>query len=200
MYRVHGMSVSGNCHKVKVILELTGQAYEWIEIDSAHGGTRTPEFRALNPNGKVPVLEFDDGRALPESNAILFYLAEGTRWLPEERFARAQVLQWMFFEQYSHEPYIAVARFIELFLPQDHPRRAELPKLLARGRDALGVMERHLVGSEFFAGAAPTIADLALHAYTHCAADGGFDLAEFPNVTAWLQRLDDAGVPPIQNG
>ncbi|HEX6927693.1 MAG TPA: glutathione S-transferase family protein [Gammaproteobacteria bacterium] len=193
VFRVHGMSVSGNCHKVRQILELTHQPYEWIEIDSAHGGTRTPEFLALNPNGKVPVLEFDDGRVLPESNAILCYLSEGTPYLPEDRFAKAQAMQWLFFEQYSHEPYIAVARFIEMFLPEDHPRRAALPNLIERGMQALAVMDRHLASRDFFVGGAPTIADIALHAYTHCAADGGFDLDEFPNVRAWLKRLEAAG-------
>lgn len=193
-YRVHGMSVSGNCHKVRTILDLTKQPYEWIEVDSVNGGTRTPEFLALNPNGKVPVLELGDGRVLPESNAILCYLAEGTPYLPSERFAKAQVLQWLFFEQYSHEPYVAVARFVELFLPQDHPRRADLPRLIERGKQALGVMDRHLGPREFFVGGAPTVADIALHAYTHCAADGGFDLDEFPHVQRWLKRLENMGV------
>lgn len=200
MYRVHGMSVSGNCHKVRQVLELTGQPYDWIEVDSAHGGTRTPEFLALNPNGKVPVLELPDGRVLPESNAILCYLAEGTSLLPEDRFARANVLQWLFFEQYSHEPYVAVARFIRMFLPADHPRQADVPQLIGRGRAALAVMDRTLADQAFLVGDAPTVADIALHAYTHCAADGGFDLAEFANVQAWLARLERAGFRPIAAG
>lgn len=196
-YRVHGMSVSGNCHKVRQILELTNQSYEWIEIDSAHGGTRTPEFLALNPNGKVPVLELPDGRILSESNAILCYLAEGTPYLPEDRFEKAQAMQWLFFEQYSHEPYIAVTRFIELFLAKDHPRRAELPALIERGRQALAVMDKHVSSRDFFVGNSPAIADIALHAYTHCAADGGFDLDEFPKVQAWLRRLESEGLRPM---
>ncbi len=196
-YRVHGMSVSGNCHKARQILELTDQPYEWVEIDSAHGGTRTPEFLALNRNGKVPVLELGDGRVLAESNAILCYLADGTPWLPEDRFAKAQVMQWMFFEQYSHEPFVAVPRFIEMFLPEDHPRRAELPGLIERGRQALAVMDDHLASRSFLVDDAPTIADIALHAYTHCAADGGFDLGEFPNVCRWLEQLQDAGFKPV---
>lgn len=189
MYRVHGMTGSGNCHKVRQILELTNQPYEWVEVDLLAGATRTPEFLAMNPNGKVPVLEFDDGRTLPESNAILCYLAEGTAWLPEDRFARAQVLQWLFFEQYSHEPAIAVARFIKVFLPEDHPRRAELPGLVERGNRVLAVMDRHLAERAFFVGNVPTVADIALHAYTHRAADGGFDLDAFRHVQAWLARL-----------
>ena len=200
MYRVHGMSVSGNCHKVRQILDLVRHPYEWVEVDSAHGGTRTPEFLALNPNGKVPVLEIGDGRVLPESNAILFYLAEGTAWLPQDHFARAQVLQWLFFEQYSHEPFVAVARFIEMFLSEDHPRRAELPKLIERGNAALGVMDRHLAGRTFFVEETPTVTDIALHAYTHCAGEGGFDLAEFANVQAWLARLEQAGFTPMVTG
>lgn len=198
-YRVHGMGFSGNCHKVRVILELTGQRYEWVEIDSVHGGTRTPEFLAMNSNGKVPVLELDDGRFLPESNAILFHLAENTQFIPSDRFERAQMLQWMFFEQYSHEPYIAVARFIKLFLPSDHPRHGEFPKLLERGEQALAVMDRHLSAREFFVGESLTIADIALHAYTHCAAEGGFNLVRFANVERWLACVEAAGVSRIVN-
>lgn len=197
MFRVHGMSASGNCHKVRQILDLTGQPYEWVEVDMMGGAHRRPEFLAMNPNGKVPVLELPDGRFLPESNAILCYLAEGTRYLPEERFAKAQVMQWLFFEQYSHEPYIAVARFIARFLPAEHPRRGELPGLIERGNRALAVMDRHLAENAFFVGAAPTIADIALHAYTHCAADGGFELSEFENVRAWLDRTAEAGFKPM---
>lgn len=193
-YRVHGMSASGNCHKVRAILELTGQPYEWIEVDMMAGAHRQPQFLAMNPNGKVPVLELGDGRFLPESNAILFYLAENSKFIPSDRFERAQMLQWMFFEQYSHEPYIAVARFIKLFLPADHPRHAELPKLIERGNLALALMERHLASNKFFAAGCLTLADIALHAYTHRAADGGFDLSGFGNVQAWLNRLDVAGV------
>lgn len=197
MYRVHGMRTSGNCHKVRQVLELTGERYEWVEVDSVNGGTRTAGFLSLNPAGKVPVLQFEDGRTLPESNAILCYLAEGTSWLPADRFTRAQVMRWLFFEQYSHEPYIAVARFIKVFLPKDHPRHAELPRLIERGNAALALMDRHLAERAFFVEDAPTIADIALHAYTHCAADGGFDLDGFPNVRAWLQRLEEAALKPI---
>lgn len=189
MFTVHGMSDSGNCYKVKLVLEALGLSYRWVEVDTMGGETRTPAFLAKNPNGKVPVLELEDGTFLPESNAIIFYLAEGTALLPAERLARSRALQWMFFEQYSHEPYIAVARFILRFLPVDTPRRAELPKLSERGHQALAVMEQHLARAPFFAGGAYSIADIALYAYTHCAADGGFDLGRYPLVQAWIGRV-----------
>ena len=189
MVTVYGMKSSGNCYKVQLLLEQLQRPYRWIEIDSARGETRTPEFLARNPNGKVPLLELDDGRFLSESNAILNFLAEGTPYLPGDAWLRAQVLQWMFFEQYSHEPYIAVARFICRWLPVDHTRRADLPRLIERGKQALDVMEKHLADREFFAGDGYTIADIALFAYTHCAADGGFDLAAYPAQCAWLARV-----------
>lgn len=199
MYRVHGMSASGNCHKVRQILALTGQPYDWIEVDMMNGAHRLPEFLAMNPNGKVPVLELPDGRFLAESNAMLCYLAQGTPYLPEDRFLNAKVMQWLFFEQFSHEPYIAVARFICTFLAADHARRAELPGLIERGDKALAVMDQHLASNTFLVGEAMTIADIALHAYTHCAMDGGFELEKFPNVTRWLVRLETAGLKPMQS-
>ena len=183
------MSDSGNCYKVRLALEQLGLPYRWVETDPGAGDTRTPDFLAMNPNGKVPTLQLEDGTFLAESNAILNYLAEGSRLLPSERLARAQVLQWMFFEQYSHEPYIAVARAILRYQPPDSPRRAELPRLHERGRQALAVMDKHLAREPFFVGGRYSIADIALYAYTHCAADGGFDLSAYPALTAWLQRL-----------
>jgi glutathione S-transferase len=185
-YTVFGTSASGNCHKVRMALDILGEPYEWREIDVVKGESRTPEFLAMNPNGKVPVLALDGQTFLPESNAILWYLGEGTLLVPANRLDRARVLQWMFFEQYSHEPAIAVARFIRCFLKKnDDPR---LPDLLRRGDAALAVMERHLATHPFFVGNALTLADLALFAYTHKAADGGFDLTRYPAVTAWLAR------------
>jgi glutathione S-transferase len=189
MFTVYGMSDSGNCYKVRLALEQLGLPYRWVEVDSSKGETRTPAFLAMNPNGKVPTLGLEDGAHLPESNAILHYLAEGTPLLPGDRLGRARALQWMFFEQYSHEPYIAVARFILRYLPRDTPRRAELPRLQERGRQALTVMEQHLAAQPFFAGRAYSIADIALFAYTHCAAEGGFDLAAYPAVNAWIDRV-----------
>ena len=190
MYKVHGMAVSGNCHKVKLILELLGEPYEWHEVNTMKAETRTPQFLAMNPEGRVPVLEFGPGRFLPESNAILCYLADGTEWWPAERLARAETLQWMFFEQYSHEPYIAVARFIRKFKPSD-PRAANMGRITERGNQALAVMEQHLAKRDYFVAGRCTIADIALHAYTHVAADGGFDLKAYPAVDRWLKRLHE---------
>jgi len=189
MLTVYGMADSGNCYKVKLALEQLGKPYRWVEVDSTRGETRSKEFLARNPNGKVPTLQLEDGAYLPESNAILYYLAEGTPLLPADKLGRARALQWMFFEQYSHEPYIAVARFILRYLPADHPRHAELPHLAERGNHALSVMEQHLVKEPFFVGSRYSISDIALYAYTHCAADGGFDLSRYPAVQAWLGRV-----------
>ena len=175
---------SGNGYKVRLLLAQLGHRFTLIEKDITKGETRTPEFLVLNPNGRIPVLELDDGRHLSESDAILFYLAEGTPFLPAERFARADVLRWMFFEQYSHEPYIAVARFWTHFLGK--PVDAEK---IERGYQALDVMERHLASRRFFVGERYTIADIALYAYTHVAHEGGFDLVAYPNIRAWLSRV-----------
>jgi glutathione S-transferase len=191
MIRVHGMHVSGNCYKVRLLLELLKIPYQWIETDLFKGETHTEQFLARNPNGKVPLLELDDGRCLAESNAILCFLGEGTQFWPDDAFERAKTLQWLFFEQYSHEPYIAVARFIKRFLAASHPRRAELPNLHARGMLALSVMERHLDAAPFFVGGRFGLADIALYAYTHCAEDGGFDLSPYPALRDWLARVED---------
>jgi glutathione S-transferase len=180
---------SGNGYKVRLLLALLGQRYDWTPLDIDRGETRTPAFLAVNPNGRVPTLVLDDGTALPESDAILWYLAEGTRFLPDTRLGRAQALQWMFFEQYSHEPYVATPRYIVRHLPADHPRRAELPERLEKGRAALGVMETHLASRAWFVGERYTIADIALYAYTHVAGDAGLDLAPFPAVRRWLDRV-----------
>jgi len=189
MFTVYGMSDSGNCYKVRLALEQLALPYRWVEVDPGRGETRSAAFLAMNANGKVPTLALDDGSFLPESNAILNYLAEGSRLLPHERLGRARVLQWMFFEQYSHEPYVAVARSILRYQPPDSPRRAELPRLHERGSQALSVMEQQLRREPFLAAGRYSIADIALYAYTHCAADGGFRLGEFPAVGAWLDRV-----------
>ena len=160
---------SGNGYKVRLLLAHLGRPYRHVELDIMRGETRTPEFLAINPNGRIPALRLEDGRHLAESDAILWYLAEGTAYLPADPFQRAQVLQWMFFEQYSHEPYVATPRFILRHLPADSPRRAELPHRQARGREALAVMERHLQERSFFVGESYGIADIALYAYTHVA-------------------------------
>jgi glutathione S-transferase len=182
------MADSGNSYKVKLALEQLGLPYRWVEVDSGRGETRTAQFLAMNPNGKVPTLALEDGGYLPESNAILCYLAEGSPLMAAERLARARILQWMFFEQYSHEPYVAVARAI-LHQPPDSPRRAELPRLHERGHQALAVMEEQLAREPFFAGERYSVADISLFAYTHCAADGGFDLGRYPAIRGWLDRV-----------
>ena len=189
MITVHGYSPSGNCHKLRMLLGHLGREHRWIEIDSTRGATRTPEYLAKNPNGKVPMVEDDAGRVMVESNAILTWLADGTKYFAGDAWQRAQTLSWMFFEQYSHEPFVAVARFIAGWTPLDSPRRADLPRLRERGNDALGVMEKHLASNEWFSATGYGIADIALFGYTHCAEDGGFDLARFPNVVAWLERV-----------
>ncbi|MGA2024355.1 MAG: glutathione S-transferase family protein [Steroidobacteraceae bacterium] len=190
MYTVYGMSSSGNCYKVRLLLEQLQIPYQWIEMDTRKGVTRTAEFLAKNPNGRVPLLELEPGQFLAESDAMLFYLAEGTAFWPQQRRARAEVLQWMFFEQYSHEPYIAVARYICKMLPADHERRGDLPRLRERGAQALAVMEQHLAQRFFFVGETYSIADIALYAYTHAAADGGFELHHYPAIGAWLARVE----------
>jgi len=189
MITVYGFSWSGNCHKLRLLLEQLGREYRWVEVDSSRGETRTPEFIAKNPNGRVPVIELDDGRVMAESDAILFWLAEGTPFLPEDSWQRAQALSWMFFEQYSHEPYVAVARFIRGWTPLDSPRRASLPELQQRGHQALAVMERHLSAAAWFSGPDYGVADIALFAYTDVADEGGFDLTAYPAVRDWLARV-----------
>jgi glutathione S-transferase len=189
MLTVYGMRASGNCYKVELLLRQLGVAFRWVEVNSAAGETRTPEFLAMNANGRVPLLQLQNGEFLAESNAILCYLADGSTLLPGDRLQRARALQWMFFEQYSHEPYIAVARFICGWLPADHPRRLELPRLHERGYAALDVMEKHLQEQPFFVASGYSVADIALFAYTHAAAAGGFELERYPNILAWLQRV-----------
>jgi len=199
--RLYDNSSSGNAYKVRLLLALLGVECERVEMDIDAGATRTPRFLAMNPNGRIPLLELDDGRHLAESNAILCYLADGTPWLPVERWARAKALQWMFFEQYSHEPYIAVSRYILTHLAADSPRRAELERLAPRGVAALEVMDRHLATADWFAGDAHSVADIALYAYTHVAGEGGFDLAPHRHVRAWLARCAARpGHVPIDGG
>jgi len=180
---------SGNGYKARLLLAQLAMPYRYVELDIMKGESRTPQFLARNPNGNIPVLELEDGRCLPESDAILWYLAEGSCFIPDERFERAQVLRWLCFEQYSHEPYVATPRFIVRHLPPDSPRHAELPQRLARGRAALTVMETHLSSREYFVGERYSIADIALYAYTHVAPDGGLALGPYPRVRAWLARV-----------
>jgi glutathione S-transferase len=180
---------SGNGYKVRLLLHQLDLPYERVELDVMNGASRTPEFLAINRNGRIPTLVLDDGTALAESDAILFYLAEGTAFLPPGRLERAQVLQWMFFEQYSHEPYIAVVRAWTHWPARAPKNREEWDARRERGCDALAVMEDHLHHRDFFAAGRYSIADIALYAYTHVAHEGGFDLAPYPAVLAWLARV-----------
>jgi len=186
--RLYDYLASGNAYKVRLLLHQLGIPFERVETDIVRGETRTPEFLARNPNGRIPTLELEDGTHLAESNAILFYLAEGTPFLPATRLERALVLQWMCFEQYSHEPNIATVRFW-LHTGLDDERRAMLPMKRRFGHDALAVMDGHLRARSFFVGERYSIADIALFAYTHVAGEGGFDLEPYAAVRAWLDRV-----------
>jgi glutathione S-transferase len=201
MLRLHDNLLSGNGYKVRLMLTLLGTPFERIEYDVDRGETRTPDFLRLNANGRIPVLEFADGRSLAESNAILTYLAEGTRFLPQDRFVRAQVMQWLFFEQYSHEPNIATLRYWITHKLLDDERRAMVPGKRRWGYAALDVMERHLDGRAYFVGERYSIADIALYAYTHVAEEGEFDLGRYPIVRRWLDRVaSEPGHVPITKG
>ena len=188
---IYGDSQSGNCYKVKLLLAGRGDSpeFDWVEMDILAGDTAKPDFLALNPLGKIPVLVLPDGRALTESNAILFYLAQGTDLLPGDPYLQAQAMQWCFFEQYSHEPYIATSRFIMRYLGNPPERRAELEQKKDKGEQALGVMETHLKGADFFVGGHYSIADIALFAYTHVADEGGFPLEGYPSIRKWIDRV-----------
>jgi len=188
MLRLYDNLFSGNGYKVRLLLTQLGVAFERIELDILKGATRTPEFLRKNPNGRIPVLELEQGEFLAESNAILFYLADSTPFLPSDRFQRAQVLQWMFFEQYSHEPNIATVRFWMHSEITDE-RRALLPGKRKLGYAALDVMEGHLKTRAFFVANRYSIADIALYAYTHVADEGGFDLGGYPSIRTWLDRV-----------
>ena len=189
MLRLYDNRLSGNGYKPRLLLAHLGTDYEHVEIDILKGESRTPTFLAKNPNGRIPVIELENGTCLTESNAILFYLAEGSRFLPSDRLTRAITLQWMFFEQYSHEPYIAVARHWIRHMEITARERAQLPAKRAGGHAALAVMEGHLARTNWFGGSAMSIADIALYAYTHVADEGGFDLDAYPAVCTWLDRV-----------
>jgi len=189
MYKVYGDYNSGNCYKVKLMLSLLGAEYQWVNIDILKGETETATFLEKNPNGKVPVLELEDGTCLWESNAILNFLADGSHYLPSEPRLRTQVLQWQFFEQYSHEPYVAVARFIQFYLGLPEDRLDEYRKMHKAGYRALNVMEQQLKRTPFLVSDSFSIADIALYAYTHVAHQGGFDLGAYPAIQQWLERV-----------
>ena len=193
MLKLYGMSGSGNCYKPALLMRQLEVPFDWVEVDILRGGSRTPEFLARNPNGKVPLLEIVDHgetRALAESNAMLCYLADGTRLLPDDRWARAQVLQWLFFEQYSHEPYVATVRFWVKYMGKQEEWREKIAEAMKKGYAALGVMERQLAQAPFLAGAGYTVADIALYAYTHVAHEGGYSLERYPTLRRWLARVE----------
>ena len=191
MLTLHQFHESGNCYKIRLCAHQLEVPLQLVDVDVMHGETRKPAFLAKNPNGRTPTLELEDGKTLPESNAILLYLAEGTHLVPKDRWSRASTYQWMFFEQYSHEPYIAVARFWCVFASKEKldEKRHLIPEWKAKGNAALGVMDTHLAKHEWFAGEDYSVADIALYAYTHCAGDGGFDLKQFPHVSRWLEQV-----------
>lgn len=183
---------SGNGYKARLLLHQLAIPYRRVELDIDKAETRTQAFLAKNPNGRIPTLEFEDGTCLPESNAIIFYLADGTPFLPSDRLARAQVLQWMFFEQYNHEPNIATSRYWLTHGIEITPERKIMLTIKKKGGlDALAVMEQHLGKHRYFVADRYTIADIALYAYTHVAEEGGFPLAPYPAVRAWLGRVTD---------
>ena len=190
MLTLYSMQSSGNSYKVRMLLARLGVRYHLRELDIFKGETRTPEYLAKNPDGHVPLLELPDGYLLPESNAILVYLAEGTPYLPADRLARAEVLRWMFFEQHSHEPAIAAARYwLRLVKGGRELRKHDIDVWMERGYEALALMERHLQSHDYFVGPRTTVADIALYAHTHVAGEGDFDLSKVPAVGAWLLRI-----------
>ena len=188
--RIYGMADSGNCYKPRLLMNMLGRPFEHVETNSRDGTTRSKAYLAKNANGKVPLLELDDGRFIAESNAILLYLGEGSRFVPADAYERALVHQWLFFEQYSHEPCIAVRRSLVLYperAAQATPER--MASLLEAGDKALSVMERALAASPFLAGNAFTVADVALFAYTQDAGIAGYDMDRYGAVVAWLDRV-----------
>lgn len=200
--RFFGDSISGNCYKLKHACAELGIDYDWVETSVLDGSTRTDEFLAMNPNGKVPVALLPDGRTLSESNAILYWLADGTSLFAGDRYARANIQRWMFFEQYSHEPFIATSRFIIKYLGRPAEREEELAAKQPGGYKALGVMEQELAANDWIANAAFSIADIALYAYTHVADEGGFSLENYPAVRAWIRRIEarDRFTPMVSHG
>ncbi len=189
--KIYGDAQSGNCYKIQLLAHHLDIAHTWVPINILEGDTQTGEFLAMNPAGKIPLLELDDGRHLSESNAILHYLANGSRLLPEDAWLKSVILSWQFFEQYSHEPNIAVARFINVYLGMPEERKADFQAKQLGGNKALAVMENHLSTQPFFAGNEMSIADISLYAYTHVADEGGFNLSKYPAISKWLNRISE---------
>jgi glutathione S-transferase len=197
MIEIYGDSISGNCLKVRWIADFVGVPYRWIETDIMTGVTRTPAFLAMNPAGQVPLILLEDGRPLAQSNAIILHLAQGSDLIPTDAYARAKMLEWLFWEQYSHEPYVAVARFQVRYLGK---AVSDLePRLVERGRAALQRLEDALAEADYLAGEHVSLADVALIAYSRMAEEGGFDLAGYPRMRAWIARTEQAlGIPPLR--
>lgn len=189
MLKLYDFLPSGNCYKVRLLLAQLDRPFRRIDTNIVDGTTRTPEFLAKNPNGRVPLLELDDGRMLAESNAILWFLADATPFVPRDAYARALSLQWLFFEQYSHEPYIATSRYLLSVLGAGERYRDEIRRRREPGLAALGVMEAHLSERTFFIEDRYSIADIALYAYTHVAPEGGFSLEPYPAIRRWIERV-----------
>ena len=189
--RIYGDSRSGNCYKIQLLLSLLGKTCEWVDMDIMKGETRAPSFLEKSPNGKIPLLELDDGRVLSESNAIMHYIAFNTSLVPSSPYQSSKLLQWQFFEQYSHEPYIAVARYINVYLGLPAEKKAEYDAKQAGGYRALAVMEHQLSLTPFLLGDTISLADISLFAYTHVAHEGGFDLSAYPAIRNWIQLVKD---------
>jgi len=188
--RIYGDSISGNCLKVKWTADHLGRPYDWVETDVLKGESRTPDYLAMNPAGQVPLVVLDDGRILAQSNAIVLHLAEGSDLIPADAYDRAKMFEWMFWEQYSHEPYVAVARFQVRYLGKSV---AELePRIVERGKAALKLLDDAVARTPFLVGGAVSLADVALVAYTRVAGEGGFDLTDYPAVQAWVSRVEAA--------
>jgi len=186
--KIYGDSISGNCQKVAWTADSLGLSYDWIEVDIMKGESRTPSFLAMNPTGQVPVVVLDDGRALSQSNAIILHLAQGSALIPDDAYDRARMLEWMFWEQYSHEPYVAVARFQVRY--QGKPVAGLEAGLVERGKAALQRLEDGLAASSFLVGERLSLADVALVAYTRMAGEGGFELSDYPRVGAWIAKVE----------
>jgi glutathione S-transferase len=191
MLTLHDNIESGNAYKARLLLSLLGKDFKTIQYDVVAGDTRTDGYlNNINKNGRIPVLQFEDGKCLAESNAILYYVAQGTKYFPPDSWQQAKVMEWMCFEQYSHEPFVAVAKFILSMLPKDTPRRSEIPSLHEKGYPALQIMDDHLTETHWLVGDSMSIADIALYAYTHKAHMGDFDMSRFPSIIQWCSRIE----------
>ena len=190
MHKIYGDMLSGNCYKIKLLMQFLAIEHVWEHVDILAGETHLDEFKKMNPNARIPVVDLGGDKYLCESNAILNYFAEGTEFLPGEPYLRAKTLQWQFFEQYSHEPFIATARYINKYLGLPKEREAEFHSKQPGGHKALSVMDGHLAGNKYFVGDLATIADISLYAYTHVADEGGFDLSSYSNIRRWLTDFE----------